>query len=406
MAVLVGTFALGAIPPELQHLLKGRAAAAKLWETIDRVPLIDSSDQSGLRPTTVNGEITLDNVSFRYPSRPDIPVLAGMSVTFEAGKTTALVGPSGGGKSTIIALIERFYNPVAGRVTFDGHDLAALNIGWLRGTIGYVSQEPTLFATTIRENIEMGLIGTEYENASAEVKLGLVREACEAANAQFVERLPSGYETKVGERGSRLSGGQRQRIAIARATVGNPRILLLDEATSALDPHAERLVQDALSRAAKGRTTIVVAHRLSTIRDADQILVISGGKVTERGTHWKLLEQAGIYAELVSHQKLDDTGDGAAEDDERVVLVDDLVVLGEAKAAVAEVKTDRSFGLWAMTRRILSINRDVWPWYLLCFTGAIVNGMAYPVWAILIGLTVADFERPLSEIRGALEEKA
>ena len=199
------------------------------------------------------GEVSLESVSFNYPSRPTIPILRDLSITFPAGKTAALVGASGSGKSTIISLVERFYDPLSGSVKLDGVDVKDLNLKWLRRQIGLVSQEPVLFATTIRGNVAHGLIGTKWENASEEEKFTLIKEACIKANADgFISKLPLGYETLVGERGFLLSGGQKQRVAIARAIVSDPRILLLDEATSALDTQSEGIVQDALDKAAAG----------------------------------------------------------------------------------------------------------------------------------------------------------
>lgn len=231
----------------------GRGAAAKLYETIDRVPPIDSADPGGLKPETVHGDIVLENVKFSYPSRPDIPIVQDLSLAFPAGKTAALVGASGSGKSTIISLVERFYDPSSGIVKLDGFDLKDLNVKWLRTQIGLVSQEPTLFATTIKGNVAHGLIGTKYEHASEDEKFALVKEACIKANADvFINNMPLGYDTLVGERGFLMSGGQKQRIAIARAIVSDPRILLLDEATSALDTQSEGIVQDALDKAAAG----------------------------------------------------------------------------------------------------------------------------------------------------------
>ena len=234
-------------------LTQGTAAAAKLFDTIERVPEIDSANEGGLRPSTVTGRITLEDVRFHYPSRPSVEVVKGLSVTFEAGKTAALVGASGSGKSTIVGLVERFYDPTAGVVKLDGINLKDLNLKWLRSQIGLVMQEPTLFATTIEENVAYGLINTPWEHADPEKKATLVREACIKANAHdFITKLPNGYATLVGERGFLLSGGQKQRVAIARAIVSDPRILLLDEATSALDTQSEGIVQDALDKASKG----------------------------------------------------------------------------------------------------------------------------------------------------------
>jgi ATP-binding cassette subfamily B (MDR/TAP) protein 1 len=254
LAILIGSFSLAMLAPEMQAVSYARGAAAKLFETIDRVPDIDSSSPDGLKPEKVEGHITFENVAFNYPSRPSVPVVKGLSFSFPAGKTAALVGASGSGKSTIVALVERFYDPLSGVVKLDGIDLKDLNIKWLRTQIGLVSQEPTLFNTTIKGNIAHGLIGTKYEHATEEEKFALIKEACIKANADgFVNNMPLGYDTMVGERGFLISGGQKQRIAIARAIVSDPRILLLDEATSALDTQSEGIVQDALDKAAAGK---------------------------------------------------------------------------------------------------------------------------------------------------------
>ena len=296
-------------------ITRGRGAAAKLFATIERVPDIDSSDPGGLKLDKVVGEITLGDVKFNYPSRPDVPIVKGINITFTAGETAALVGASGSGKSTIISLIERFYDPLSGSVKLDGVDIRDLNVKWLRSQIGLVSQEPTLFATSIRGNVAHGLINTPYEHLPEEEKFKLIKEACIKANADgFISKLPNGYDTLVGERGFLLSGGQKQRVAIARAIVSDPRILLLDEATSALDTQSEGIVQDALDKAAAGRTTITIAHRLSTIKDADCIYVMGEGLVLEKGTHTELLaDENGAYSRLVNAQRLRDTkesGDG------------------------------------------------------------------------------------------------
>jgi len=237
----------------LVALTHGRGAAAKLFATIDRTPSIDSSDPGGEKLEKIFGEITFEDVTFNYPSRPTVPVVKGLSITFPAGKTAALVGASGSGKSTIVSLVERFYDPLEGSVKLDGRDIRELNVKWLRSQIGLVSQEPTLFAMTIKENVAHGLISTEFEDAPEEEKFALIKEACIKANADgFITKLPLGYDTLVGERGFLLSGGQKQRVAIARAIVSDPGILLLDEATSALDTQSEGVVQDALDKAAAG----------------------------------------------------------------------------------------------------------------------------------------------------------
>ena len=270
---------------------KGTAAVRSVFEILDRESEIDPRAPGGLQPAgPAAGALELKELRFAYPSRPTVPILAGFTLSVPAQQTMALVGSSGSGKSTVILLIQRFYAPASGTITFDGHDISTLNLAWLRSQLGLVSQEPALFSTSIRENILFG-----REGASAEE----VEAAARAANAHdFVSRLPQGYDTQVGERGVQMSGGQKQRIAIARAVLRSPRVLLLDEATSALDSESERLVQAALDTLMVGRTSIVIAHRLSTIRDAGCIAVVRKGEVLETGTHSELVARGGQYAEL------------------------------------------------------------------------------------------------------------
>lgn len=264
LAILTGSLSLAILGPELQAITHAKGAASKLYETIDRVPDIDSADPSGLKLENAVGHITFEHVDFYYPSRPNVPVLKDISITFPAGRTAALVGASGSGKSTIVSLVERFYDPLAGIIKLDGINLKELNIKWLRTQIGLVSQEPTLFSTTIKGNVAHGLIGTKYEDATEEEKFALIKEACVKSNCDgFINNMPLGYDTMVGERGFLMSGGQKQRIAIARAIVSNPRILLLDEATSALDTQSEGIVQDALDKAAAGERYYISSHLLN-----------------------------------------------------------------------------------------------------------------------------------------------
>lgn len=305
MAMMIGAFQFGQIAPSFQAIGVGISAAQKIFEAIDRVPVIDSSSDEGDILSEVKGHIKLDHVRFIYPSRPDVTVLEDMSLEVLPGQTVALVGMSGSGKSTIVGLLERFYNPVAGTVSVDGVDVTTLNTRWLRQQIALVSQEPTLFAVSIYENICYGLIGTPYEDAPEEKKRELVIDACKQANAyDFIMSMTEGLDTNVGDRGFLMSGGQKQRIAIARAIVSNPKILLLDEATSALDTKSEGIVQEALDRAAMSRTTIVIAHRLSTIKDADNIVVMSKGHIVEQGTHHELVASQGAYFKLVEAQQI------------------------------------------------------------------------------------------------------
>ncbi len=305
LAIMIGAFSLANVAPNGQAFTTAVAAAAKIYNTIDRVSPLDPMSEKGERLENVEGTVELKGIKHIYPSRPEVVVMEDVSLKVPAGKTTALVGASGSGKSTIVGLVERFYNPVGGHVYLDGHDVSTLNLQWLRQQISLVSQEPTLFSTTIYENIRHGLIGTKWENAAAATQKELITNAAKMANAHdFVTSLPEGYETNVGDRGFLLSGGQKQRIAIARAMVSDPKILLLDEATSALDTKSEGVVQSALDVAAQGRTTIVIAHRLSTIRTADNIVVMSQGRIVEQGTHDQLLEKKGAYFRLVEAQRI------------------------------------------------------------------------------------------------------
>lgn len=305
LAIMIGAFSLGNVAPNAQAFTTSVAAAGKIFNTIDRVSPLDPKSDNGLTLEHVQGTVELKDVKHIYPSRAEVVVMKDVNLIVPAGKTTALVGASGSGKSTIIGLVERFYDPVGGHLYLDGHELSTLNLRWLRQQISLVSQEPTLFNTTIFHNIKHGLIGTKYEDADHEKQQELVIDAAKMANAHdFVSGLPDGYDTVVGERGFLLSGGQKQRIAIARAMVSDPKILLLDEATSALDTKSEGVVQAALDVAAQGRTTIVIAHRLSTIKTADNIVVMSQGRIVEQGSHDELLERRSAYYNLVEAQRI------------------------------------------------------------------------------------------------------
>lgn len=278
--------------------IKGGRAMRSVFELIDRKTEIEPDDPDATPlPDRIRGEVELKHVDFAYPSCPDMPVFRDLTLRARAGKMLALVGPSGCGKSSVISLIQRFYEPTSGRVLIDGKDIRKYNLKALRQVISVVPQEPCLFAATIFENIAYGREST----TEAEVL-----EAATMANAhKFISALPDGYRTWVGERGLQLSGGQRQRIAIARALVKKAPIMMLDEATSALDAESERSVQDALERSGIGRTTIVVAHRLATIRNAHVIAVIEDGKVVEQGSHSHLLNHHpdGCYARMLQLQR-------------------------------------------------------------------------------------------------------
>ncbi|KAF3632900.1 ABC transporter B family member 19 [Capsicum annuum] len=296
-AVMIGGLALGQSAPSMTAFAKARVAAAKIFRIIDHKPSVDKNAETGLELDTVSGQLELKNVDFSYPSRPEIKILNDFNLIVPAGKTIALVGSSGSGKSTVVSLIERFYDPTSGQLLLDGNDIKTLKLKWLRQQIGLVSQEPALFATSIKENILLGRPdATQIE----------IEEAARVANAHsFIIKLPDGFDTQVGERGLQLSGGQKQRIAIARAMLKNPAILLLDEATSALDSESEKLVQEALDRFMIGRTTLVIAHRLSTIRKADLVAVLQQGSVSEIGSHDELMIKGenGMYAKLIKMQE-------------------------------------------------------------------------------------------------------
>uniref|UniRef100_A0A673T6P4 ATP binding cassette subfamily B member 4 n=1 Tax=Suricata suricatta TaxID=37032 RepID=A0A673T6P4_SURSU len=295
-AIVFGAVALGHASSFAPDYAKSKLSAAHLFMLLERQPLIDSDSEEGLRPDKLEGNVTFNEVAFNYPTRPDIPVLRGLSLEVKKGQTLALVGSSGCGKSTVVQLLERFYDPLAGTVLLDGQEAKRLNIQWLRAHVGIVSQEPVLFDCSIAENIAYGDNGRVVSRDE-------IVNAAKAANIHpFIETLPHKYETRVGDKGTQLSGGQKQRIAIARALIRQPQILLLDEATSALDTESEKVVQEALDKAREGRTCIVIAHRLSTIQNADLIVVFQNGKVKEHGTHQQLLAQKGIYFSMVSVQ--------------------------------------------------------------------------------------------------------
>ncbi|CAM8960345.1 unnamed protein product [Rhodiola kirilowii] len=273
---------------------KAKASAASVFAILDRKSEIDPTNNSGMTLDDVQGDIEFRHVIFKYPNRPDIQIFQDLNLIISSGKTVALVGESGSGKSTVIALLQRFYDPDSGDILLDGMEIQKLELRWLRQQMGLVSQEPVLFNDTIRANIAYGKAGSATESE--------IQEAAELANAHnFISGLKQGYDTRVGERGVQLSGGQKQRVAIARAILKAPKILLLDEATSALDAESERVVQDALDRVMVNRTTVIVAHRLSTIQGADIIAVVKNGAIAEKGKHEALVNiKDGIYSSLVA----------------------------------------------------------------------------------------------------------
>ncbi|MBW2460745.1 MAG: ATP-binding cassette domain-containing protein [Deltaproteobacteria bacterium] len=299
---LITAFSIGSLSSLWTDLMKATGSAERIYEIIDRVPTMPV--RGGERPQALEGALSLRGVSFHYPTRPDVTVLRDVNLDVAAGEIVALVGPSGSGKTTIASLVTRLYDPPTGQVTLDGHDLVDLDPEWARDRIGIVAQEPILFSASIAQNIRYARPDATTEEVEA---------AARAANAHdFIVGFPEGYDTHVGERGVQLSGGQKQRVAIARAVLKDPRVLLLDEATSALDAQSEHLVKEALDRLMNGRTTLIIAHRLSTVRDADRVVVLAEGQIVQSGAHAELLEEEnGLYHQLLARQLAEPAMPGA-----------------------------------------------------------------------------------------------
>uniref|UniRef100_A0A8B9D722 Bile salt export pump n=1 Tax=Anser cygnoides TaxID=8845 RepID=A0A8B9D722_ANSCY len=423
--VLVGALNLGQASPCLEAFATGRGAATDIFETIDKKPTIDCMSEDGYKLDKVRGEIEFHNVTFHYPSRPDVKILDNLNMVIKAGETTAFVGASGAGKSTTIQLIQRFYDPTDGMVTLDGHDIRSLNIQWLRSQIGIVEQEPVLFATTIAENIRYG---------RDEATMDDIIKAAKQANAyKFIMDLPQQFDTHVGEGGSQMSGGQKQRIAIARALVRNPKILLLDMATSALDNESEAIVQEALHKARLGRTSISIAHRLSTIKAADVITGFEHGRAVERGTHEELMKRKGVYFMLVTLQSKGDAALTRAATEKSIMLLNceeqtisvflhraslrqrsrsqlsnvvpdpPLSIAGD-QAESEPVVVEEDIKPVPFTR-ILKYNASEWPYMVLGSLGAAVNGAVSPLYALLFSqilgtFSVLDEEERKTQING------
>ncbi|OJD15191.1 hypothetical protein AJ78_04522 [Emergomyces pasteurianus Ep9510] len=436
LAIILGSFSLGNVTPHAQAFTSAISAGAKIFSTIDRVSPIDPTSDEGEKIENVQGVVEFRNIKHIYPSRPEVVVMEDVSLVVPAGKTTALVGPSGSGKSTVVGLMERFYNPVGGTVLLDGHDLKTLNPRWLRQQISLVSQEPTLFGTTIYGNIKQGLIGCSFEHEPEEKLRERIENAAKMANAHdFIMALPEGYETHVGERGFLLSGGQKQRIAIARAVVSDPKILLLDEATSALDTKSEGVVQAALDAAAVGRTTIVIAHRLSTIKNAHNIVVLVGGHIVEQGTHDELVDRNGAYLRLVEAQRINEQRQGVVtpeedEDEDEVMKSKEYTLDRQASGPAQSVSSGRyqsvggndeelqrtdtkkslsslalskrspestkKYGLFTLIRFILSFNVPESTLMVSGFLVSIICGGGQPTMAIFFAKAIATLSLPES----------
>ncbi|XP_068260557.1 ATP-dependent translocase ABCB1-like [Nyctibius grandis] len=412
-SVLVGAFSIGHTAPSIEAFAGARGAAYTIFNIIDNEPQIDTYAETGYKPDHIKGNLEFQNVYFNYPSRPDVEVLKGLNLKVSCGQTVALVGGSGCGKSTTVQLIQRFYDPKEGTVTIDGQDIKTLNVRYLREIIGVVNQEPVLFATSIAENIRYGCEDVTMEE---------IEKATKEANAyDFIMKLPNKFETVVGERGAQLSGGQKQRIAIARALVRNPKILLLDEATSALDTESESVVQAALDKAREGRTTVVVAHRLSTVRNADVIAVFEGGVITEQGNHFKLLERKGIYYKLVNMQAIEGEVP-SSEKDENALSVKKSESEPEFEKGLRRRSTRRSMKKpgaqnndpdekrsspdeelpSAPFLKIMKLNKTEWPYIVAGTLCAVINGALQPAFAIIFSEIIGIF----SESDAVLREKS
>ena len=333
-SVTIASVYLAQLGPPIKAFASAKQSAANVFEIIDRVPAILNEDKTKKFAINLQGNILFKNIEFSYPTRKDVQVLKNISFKIEKNKKTAFVGESGSGKSTIVALIERFYDPTSGQITIDEIDLKEYNLNSVRRSIGYVGQEPILFSGTIKENLLFG-----KEDATDEEMI----EALKKAEAySFVEKLPKKLETMIGMGGSQLSGGQKQRLAIARAILKNPSILLLDEATSALDRTNEKAIQKTLDAISVSKTTIVIAHRLSTIQDADRIYVMNNGVIDDYGTHEELLSRGGRYEALV---KIQLTGnDGMKEED-------------EDKTKMNEIETDLAIPFESSKLTVISIQK-------------------------------------------------
>ncbi|XP_077217872.1 ABC transporter B family member 11-like [Tasmannia lanceolata] len=405
MAVMTGSLSLGQTSPSITAFVAGQAAAFKMFETIKRKPKIDAYDTSGKKFDDIRGDIELRDVNFSYPARPNEQIFTGFSLAIPSGMTAALVGESGSGKSTVISLLERFYDPQSGEILIDGTNLKEFRLRWIRQKIGLVSQEPVLFASSIRDNISYGKDGATLEE---------IKAAAELANAaKFIDEMPQGLDTMVGENGAQLSGGQKQRVAIARAILKDPRILLLDEATSALDTESERIVQEALDRIMINRTTVIVAHRLSTIRNADMIVVMHRGSIVEKGSHSDLLKYpSGEYSQLIRAQEVHHDSEQTITSQDKLEIVSGsrssfhtsspsfVPHTGLAIKETGSMVLDGSQKSKEVPlRRLVSLNKPELPALLIGGTFAIISGLVLPIFGIFLSIIIQTFFEPPTKLQ-------
>ncbi|EME44943.1 hypothetical protein DOTSEDRAFT_52355 [Dothistroma septosporum NZE10] len=405
LSVSIGTTSMQAILPAQQAIANASSAAHDLLSIINKESLLDPLSPNGFQPETCVGDIQIRNLSFAYPSRPQAKVLRELTLSIPAGKTTALVGPSGCGKSTLVGLLERWYQPTSGSMQLDSTELSEYNTKWLRSSIRLVQQEPVLFRGTVFQNVAKGFVGAQLE-LPQEKQLELVEEACRQSNAHdFIMELPEGYDTQVGERASMLSGGQRQRVAIARSIISEPKVLLLDEATSALDPTAERVVQAALNRVSKNKTTLIIAHKLATVKAADNIAVMQQGVVVEQGTHKELVDRDGLYASMVRAQDLNtEAGEAEIMDEDDEKKLEPTMSLQRTKSIVGTTKAEKeiekltagtlNYSLIKCIWIMFAENKELYWCYGLSGIGCLIGGGTYPAQAILFSRLINVFVIP------------
>ena len=417
--IFIGSFMIGNLDPSIKAMKAAQTAAGRFFQAVENKPDIQCRDQDTRENISSIEQFDFESVHFSYPARPDVKVLNGLSLTIQRGKKVAVVGESGSGKSTVMALLERFYDPDSGAVLVNGQNMKTFKIAALRRCIGYVGQEPVLFASSIRHNIMQGNPSASKEDFA---------KACADAQLGFVENLPDKYNTFVGSGGGQLSGGQKQRIAIARALLKKASFLFLDEATSALDNTSEKMIQatiDSISaNTTDGLGIVSIAHRLSTVKNSDLIYVLSRGTLVEKGNHAALMEKKGTYYALVAAQESSTNADEEEETNAPAVPHDQTLQMvvkrsstnsGESeservkreKEAEANREKDITKNYKVPMGRLLSYNKPEWPFFVPAILGAMVDGSAMPVCTIaLVGSMEGFFKTDKEEMRADLEQMA